>query len=278
MHGRRAEIDLVCRMMKSLTRYGSGAQDVYVRGSVVIACCLNRISPYSHTDVPVILGTDETTVLAADAVTYNRGEFIQEYRLGGESISNNELPLAAHRKWTEGEGTSHSAGLLELFASGCWQYYLKEAAYLSQGSISRFARIVFPAWFRRNLSCISAFLLKSTWCRVDYKSELNWPPGWARIMVYSTFPPLLDHTVVDFARGIPRHLFFKNGINRYIFRRAFEGSCPKTCVIISQRTISRVVHIFIGKRRSKISNRHPSRTSIQACMQNTSISAERKTS
>lgn len=39
--------------------------------------------------------------------------------------------------------------------------------------------------------------------------------------------PLLDYEVVDFAMSIPRHLFYKKGIKRYIFRKAFENILPK---------------------------------------------------
>ena len=38
--------------------------------------------------------------------------------------------------------------------------------------------------------------------------------------------PFLDRRVVDFAVSIPRHLYHKGGVNRYLFRRAFAPLLP----------------------------------------------------
>ena len=38
--------------------------------------------------------------------------------------------------------------------------------------------------------------------------------------------PFLDYRVVDYAVSIPRHLYVKNGKNRYIFREAFKDIMP----------------------------------------------------
>jgi asparagine synthase (glutamine-hydrolysing) len=38
--------------------------------------------------------------------------------------------------------------------------------------------------------------------------------------------PFLDYRVVDFAFTIPRTMYLKNGINRYVFRKAFAGILP----------------------------------------------------
>ena len=39
--------------------------------------------------------------------------------------------------------------------------------------------------------------------------------------------PFLDHRLVDFALSIPRHLFFKQGVSRYLYRKAFAGILPE---------------------------------------------------
>ncbi len=38
--------------------------------------------------------------------------------------------------------------------------------------------------------------------------------------------PFVDHRVIDFAVSIPRRLYLKNGINRYIYREAFRDILP----------------------------------------------------
>jgi asparagine synthase (glutamine-hydrolysing) len=39
--------------------------------------------------------------------------------------------------------------------------------------------------------------------------------------------PFLDYRVIDFALSIPRHLYFKHGTSRYIYRKAFAGILPE---------------------------------------------------
>ncbi len=40
--------------------------------------------------------------------------------------------------------------------------------------------------------------------------------------------PFMDYRVIDYAVSIPRHLYIKNGIKRYIFRQAFKDIMPKS--------------------------------------------------
>jgi len=99
LDGRTVDKSHIYKMRELLAHHGADAQDVYVRGNLAIGCCLNRIGLYSRTDAPIAVGPDETMVLAADALIYNRDELIQEYGLGDERVSNNELLAAAYRKW-----------------------------------------------------------------------------------------------------------------------------------------------------------------------------------
>lgn len=40
--------------------------------------------------------------------------------------------------------------------------------------------------------------------------------------------PLLDYRIVDYALGIPRNLFYRNGVNRYIYRQSTKDLMPKS--------------------------------------------------
>ena len=52
--------------------------------------------------------------------------------------------------------------------------------------------------------------------------------------------PLLDYRVVDFSMSIPRPLFYKNGISRYIYRKAFENHLPyELCYYIHKDDIAK---------------------------------------
>jgi asparagine synthetase B (glutamine-hydrolysing) len=65
--------------------------------------------------------------------------------------------------------------------------------------------------------------------------------------------PFLDHNVVDFAMGIPRHLYYKNGISRYIFRKAFEGILPRDlCYYIPKDDIARCTYFIDMMRKRNI--------------------------
>ncbi len=47
--------------------------------------------------------------------------------------------------------------------------------------------------------------------------------------------PYLDAKVVDFAVSIPRHMYLKWGINRYIFREAFKDIMPKSLYKLNRK-------------------------------------------
>ena len=48
--------------------------------------------------------------------------------------------------------------------------------------------------------------------------------------------PYLDKDVIDFAVSIPRHLYLKNGENRYIFRETFKSIIPKSLYKLTSKS------------------------------------------
>jgi len=173
--------------------------------------------------------------------------------------------------WGGDEGISHRAGLFELLVNGYWRYYLKEASHLSKGSIVRFAKIVFSStvlylfkpngllhpqnyddniadkvfnkamkkYRKRKIIYYSSYLGKYILSgSVQTRTELSALMGTEYGVQY--LYPFLDYTVVDFALNVPRHMYYKNGINRYIFRKAFEEILPKDlCYYVPKDDIAR---------------------------------------
>jgi asparagine synthase (glutamine-hydrolysing) len=55
--------------------------------------------------------------------------------------------------------------------------------------------------------------------------------------------PYLDYRVVDFAMSVPRRLYYKEGMNRYLFRKAFENLLPeKLCYYTYKDDIARCTY------------------------------------
>ncbi len=176
--------------------------------------------------------------------------------------------------WGGDQGISHRTGLFELFVNGYWSYFFKEAFNLANGSPLKFLKIVTSntvlRLFRpfnylsrkdydqnianRSFNKINKKYRKKTIVylgidpikhlesgNIQSRTELTAWAG-AEHNVQYLFP-FLDHNVVDFAMSIPRHLYYKNGINRYIYRNAFREILPKElCEYRDKDDIARITY------------------------------------
>ena len=47
--------------------------------------------------------------------------------------------------------------------------------------------------------------------------------------------PYMDYRVIDYAVSIPRHMYIKNGMKRYIFRQAFKDIMPESLYVLDRK-------------------------------------------
>nr|WP_197027959.1 asparagine synthase C-terminal domain-containing protein [Butyrivibrio sp. WCE2006] len=55
--------------------------------------------------------------------------------------------------------------------------------------------------------------------------------------------PYLDYRVIDYAVSIPRHLYMKHGVKRYIFRQAFKDIMPRSLYSVRIKEDTSVTNI-----------------------------------
>lgn len=179
--------------------------------------------------------------------------------------------------WGGDQGISHRANLKELFFIRDWRHFIKEACYSAQGSPWRLVKLIisstirplfspfgyFGHIFAKNSSIVRSQFAKKVKgkCKRDVlyftmdpvkhlesgniqtRTELTAWVG-ADYNVQHVFP-FLDYRVVDFAMSIPRHMFYKNGINRYAYRKAFEKILPpELCYYTPKDDIARITYFF----------------------------------
>jgi asparagine synthase (glutamine-hydrolysing) len=161
--------------------------------------------------------------------------------------------------WGGDEGISHRTNLFELFLQGDWGHFIAECLHSSQGSPLRFvkrliANAVLP-FFRPFCFFANFKIYKPIFFAPDFAKKMR---RYSRIKIFHYYLnlvkclesgviqtrteltawrgadynvqylfPYLDYRVVDFAVSIPRRLFYKQGINRYVYRKAFEGILPR---------------------------------------------------
>jgi asparagine synthase (glutamine-hydrolysing) len=174
--------------------------------------------------------------------------------------------------WGGDEGISHRADLPELLLSGYAWHFLKEARYLAKGSPLRFFKLLLSipvvllwrpySFFGTQNNKIPEIMRKEfakamkKHCKKDIlylkvnpakhiesgvsvsRTELAaWLGADYRIQYLF---PFLDRRVVDYALSIPRHLYYKQGLSRYIYRKAFDHILPKElCYNVSKIDIAR---------------------------------------
>jgi asparagine synthase (glutamine-hydrolysing) len=161
--------------------------------------------------------------------------------------------------WGGDQAISHRANMFSLLLSGYWGCFLKEAVREAQRSPIRFAKSVvrntvmplfapygvFGGSPRDLPEIANEVFMKRTKRRckrsvllfklnpvkhfdspdIPSRTEMTAWLG-AEYQIQYLFP-FLDHRLVDFALSIPRHLFFKQGMSRYIYRKAFAGILPE---------------------------------------------------
>ena len=161
--------------------------------------------------------------------------------------------------WGGDQAISHRANMFSLFLSGHWGCFLREVRRDAKGSPVRFVKsfirnTAFPLFVpysflgkensempvivsdaftgRMKRRCRRSML----WFRLNPVRHFDSPDipsrteqtAWvgADYNVQYLFP-FLDCRVIDFALSIPRHLYFKHGTSRYIYRKAFAEILPE---------------------------------------------------
>ncbi len=177
--------------------------------------------------------------------------------------------------WGGDEGISHRADLSELLLCGDMIHFIKEVSDQSGGSPLHFIKILLSAPVTLLFRPYSIFgsqnnqipsILNKTFaksmkkhCKKDVlhmktnpvrhmesgvsvsRTEIGAWLGADYSLQYLF--PFLDYRVVDFALSIPRHFYYKHGLSRYIYRKAFEAILPKElCYNTSKTDIARNVH------------------------------------
>ncbi len=161
--------------------------------------------------------------------------------------------------WGGDEGISHRADLPELYLSGDVRHFFKECRYLTKGSLLRFIKLILllpitilcrPYSFLGKQNKTIPVIMKKKFqkrekkhCKKDIlnlkvnpvkhlesgvtvsRTEITALIG-ADYHIQYLFP-YLDYRVIDFAMSIPRHLYYKYGEPRYIYRKAFESVLPQ---------------------------------------------------
>ncbi|MBP8640581.1 MAG: hypothetical protein KBI01_06745, partial [Oscillospiraceae bacterium] len=138
----------------------------------------------------------------------------------------------------------------------CWGHFLKEIKHLSKGSALKFIKLLIYntvyqlfipyGYFGKPNHDIINFVhmdLQKKMIRHTQKDILYFSlspvkhiesgyiqtrteqAAWMDAEIQHLYP-FLDYRVVDFAMSIPRHYYYKNGISRYLYRKAFREILP----------------------------------------------------
>lgn len=162
--------------------------------------------------------------------------------------------------WGGDDAISQRTSLFSLLRGGYWKHFVQQTWLLAQGSFLKFLKVVLAnsiiIYLKRRFryfyqpdkrvpSIASKEFTKKMkrHCKKDRlefavnpvnylesgaiqtRTELTARLG-AVFNVQQLFP-FLDYQVVDFALSIPRTLYHRQGVNRYIFRQAFSEILPR---------------------------------------------------
>ncbi len=200
-----------------------------------------------YADMPAVQWLPETAV--------NGGEiFCRELKyLSSKDVKN------IFSGWGGDEAASMRVNLYQILLQGYVGYYLKQARWLAKGSPWRFLKVIASStvrqWFRpfsyfgnpgKDLPDILNKKFKKRMRRHCKKDILYFTVDAAKHIQYGVIQsrtelsaqldpvfgvqhlyPYLDYRVVDFALSVPRYIYYKQGMNRYIFRKAFAGILPE---------------------------------------------------
>jgi len=205
-------------------------------------------------------------------------------KAGGLSPLMQEMQIMSSRGirlilsgWGGDQGISHRANLFELFINGYWSYFIREAFLLSKGSFLKLVKIIISNTIFKFFGPFS-YLGKNREYGIniatkDFDKSME-KHRKRKILYFNIDPvkhlesgniqtrteisaclgseyniqyifPFLDYKVVDFAMSIPRHMFYKNGINRYAYRKAFAKLLPQElCYYTPKDDIARLTYYF----------------------------------
>ena len=177
------------------------------------------------------------------------------------------------------EGCSHRCSLLELYHQHEYIKFLNDIFFATKGRSFRFLRTVLTAfravfvrystlkkpWVRDNsthIGIINNVFARSMTMKVS--SQVFWFPlaperfidqGGERLRTETTailaaengiryLFPFLDYKLIDFSVSIPRYLFRRGAVNRYIYREAFRDLLPESMYTYTSKTDmgSKVMH------------------------------------
>ena len=161
--------------------------------------------------------------------------------------------------WGGDQAISHRANMFSLLLSGHWGCYLREARREAKGSPVGFLKsaaanavhpLFVPYGFFGNENGEMPAIASDAFSRrmkrrcgrsvvmfrlnpashfdspdIPSRTEMTAWKGAAHQIQYMF--PFLDRRVVDFALSIPRHLYFKHGTSRYIYRKTFSKILPE---------------------------------------------------
>lgn len=226
-----------------------------------------------------IKGYDKDQVRAVDAGRLIAQEHEVKY-LGSKDI---RLMLSG---WGGDQSISHNASPFELFVHKEFRQYFKEIGILSKGSAFQYVKKIISSTilstFRHlgylsfEKSCYNSIknndsykeLKKYAKRRIKYsaiapvkriesgeiqtRTEVSAWMG-AEYNVQYIYP-FLDFHLIDFAMSIPRHMFLKNGINRYIFKRTFEGILPHDLCCYNSKLTDEARCTYIRSNKNFIAN------------------------
>ncbi|HWR12089.1 MAG TPA: asparagine synthase-related protein [Rectinemataceae bacterium] len=161
--------------------------------------------------------------------------------------------------WGGDQGISRRPKLLELLLTGCWAHFIGEIRHLAKGSPWRFCGLLISnslfelfrpyGYFGKPDPEILTFMSRTLTKKEKrhsgrdvlyfslspvrhlesgYIQNRTESAAWmdAETSIQHVYP-FLDYRVVDFSMAIPRHLYYKNGVSRYVFREAFSSILPK---------------------------------------------------
>lgn len=160
--------------------------------------------------------------------------------------------------WGGDQGISHQANLFELLINGHGIHFFREIIRLSNSSLLRLTKLLYANTIYQLLKPYGVFGYQDKkiirFIKDDFFKRMKISNK--EVLYFSLSPvkhlesgyiqtrteqsawtdanhtiqhlyPFLDYRVIDFALTIPRYMYFKNGISRYIYREAFREILPK---------------------------------------------------
>ena len=195
----------------------------------------------------------------------NQSELARIFQESGGGVIEEELRVlknkgvrAVFSGWGGDQGITHRTNLFELRVNGYYRAFFSEVREMSRGSILRAAKLLlrnsgigecldrifdrdrmgldhairpemrrkYKARFGRDQLQFNRDLLQHLESG-NIQSRTHLCAGLSSRYGMEYLFPFLDYRLIDYAFSLPRYLFFKHGINRYIARKALTGVLPE---------------------------------------------------